>query len=107
MTNHYVHPTSTVSDESWAAVAREARNVLKLLGWPIGPQCFPGEQDPCGGTFAQHAAANFGVLIALCEHQLEHLGPQYQGMAYEVGQNAKSELKHCELRRPRDQPDLM
>lgn len=61
-------------DADWADVARSTREALALLGHPIDSRCLPDEPDPCGGTFALHAVAHFGVITAVIEHQLAHLG---------------------------------
>lgn len=63
----------TVTDESWAEVARSTREALALLGRPIEPRCLPDEADPCGATFALHAMAHLATIKAICDHQLYHL----------------------------------
>jgi hypothetical protein len=65
------------SDESWAEVAHESRAALASLGYSIGPRCLPDEADPCGASFAQHAAAHLATIKAVCDHQLSHLGSPY------------------------------
>jgi hypothetical protein len=64
---------STINDESWARVARDTREALRWLGYPIDPKCLPDETEPCGGSFAMHAMAQFAMIKAICDHQLDHL----------------------------------
>jgi hypothetical protein len=66
------------TDRSWASVARETREALSLLGWPIIARCLPGEQDECGHGFAAHTVAHLATLMAVAEHQLDHLGADSQ-----------------------------
>lgn len=63
------------ADTAWAPLARTSRDALGLLGHPILPECLPGEGAPCGGTFAEHAAAHLATLQAVITHHLEHLQP--------------------------------
>lgn len=87
-------------DDSWADLARASRQALALLGYPIGPSCLPGETSPCGGTFADHAAAHLGVLHAIADHQAAHLGPDHVPFIDAVREKALAELnghKFCQL----------
>lgn len=61
------------ADESWARAARDARDALALLGVDT-PDCLPDGPAPCGGTFAEHAAATLAAIKAVADHQLAHLG---------------------------------
>lgn len=65
----------SATDESWAPVARDTREALRWLGYPIEPKCLPDETDPCGRTFSEHAMAHFATIKAICDHQLDHLSP--------------------------------
>lgn len=70
------------SDARWAGVARNSRQALNLLGYQVEPQCMPGEANPCGGTFAEHFAANLAALKAVADHHLMHLGVQFVAPIY-------------------------
>jgi hypothetical protein len=59
--------------DAWQPVAEDTRRALGLLGYPV-PDCFPGKPEACGGSFLQHAAANMGVLRAVVEYHITHLG---------------------------------
>lgn len=59
----------------WRQVAEATREALALLGYPV-PDCLPGEPGACGGSDAEHAAANLGALRAVVEHRITHLGPE-------------------------------
>jgi hypothetical protein len=72
---------------SWAMVARETRDALALLGYPIERLCLPDEIDPCGGTYSQHAAAHLATISAIVSHQIDHLGHGYRGLVSDVYQN--------------------
>ena len=63
-----------VADESWAELAGAARQALALLGYGT-PDCLPGGAAPCGGTWAEHAAAGLAALKAVADHHLAHLAP--------------------------------
>ena len=80
------------TDESWAPVARDTREALRLLGRPIEPKCLPDETDPCGGTFAIHAMAHLASIKAICDHQLGHLGPQFNDAHGEIYWHVRNEL---------------
>jgi len=82
------------SDQSWAEVARATRDALALLGRPITPRCLPDEADPCGGTFADHAAAHLATIKAVADHQLLHLGPEYGPAHSEIYWEQCAELHH-------------
>jgi hypothetical protein len=80
-----------VPDETWAQVARDSRDALALLGFPITGRCLPDEAEPCGATWAQHAAAQLATLRAVVDHQLEHVG--LPGVAGEVYRHEAAELE--------------
>jgi hypothetical protein len=80
------------TDESWADLARVTRECLALLGHPVEPRCLPDEARPCGGSFAVHCAAYFGVIAAITDHQLQHLGPDYVATAREVADHQTADL---------------
>ena len=63
-----------VADSDWAAVAKSTRTALAHLGYPIMSRCLPDE-DPCGGSWAEHAAAHLATIQAVADHQLGHLQP--------------------------------
>jgi hypothetical protein len=83
---------ANVPDEAWAEVARTTRDALALLGRPVGPRCLPGEPDHCGGSFADHAAAQLAALEAVIEHQLWHLRPPDSMIAH-IRQHERAELE--------------
>ena len=83
-------------DESWAPVARDTRAALRLLGRPIKPACLPDEPHPCGASFALHAAAHFAAIKAICDHQLAHLGPDFNTAQAEVYWGTRAELETCD-----------
>lgn len=74
----------SAADASWAAVARDTREALRYLGHPIEPMCLPGELQECGGSYAEHAAAQLATIIAIARHQLAHLGAEWQPLVDEV-----------------------
>ena len=89
----------SVPDEAWAEVARNSREALALLGYSIGPRCLPDEPDACGGTWAQHAAAQLGVLKAVADHQLAHLGGPYveiSGQRYWIAREELTDHPGCQ-----------
>jgi hypothetical protein len=75
--------TSCPSGCGWEQVARNSRQALALLGYPIASNCLPGEAEPCGGTFAEHAMAHLATLKAVCDHQLDHLDHPEAGRIHE------------------------
>lgn len=80
-------------DASWAEAARSSREALALLGWPIGDKCLPDESGPCGASFALHAAAHFGTITAVVEHQVRiHLGPDLYPAFDEIRAHTETEL---------------
>jgi hypothetical protein len=83
-------------DQSWAAVSRAIRDALALLGHPITAKCLPDEAEPCGASFSQHAAAHLGCLLAIADHQLDHLGPAGWVIATEVKDHKLAELRGCQ-----------
>lgn len=82
-----------VDDESWAPVARSTREAMVLLGYRITTRCLPDEPEPCGGNYAQHAAAHLASIRALVDHQLQHLGAP-QGVVTEIYDRITAELAH-------------
>lgn len=90
----------TAADRDWANVARASRDALALLGWPIARRCLPGEDDPCGGSFAEHAVAHLVTLQAVAGHQLTHLRPPRR-MTETLWRSISRELRQepCQLRR--------
>jgi hypothetical protein len=89
---HAKRSKTNASDESWAAVARNTREALGLLGYPIESKCLPGETDPCGATFALHAAAHLAKISAICDHQMTHLGPSFTIAFDEIYAYSRAEL---------------
>jgi hypothetical protein len=79
-------------DASWRAVAVASRVALALLGYTVTSRCLPGEPNPCGASYAQHAAGYLGKIQAVCAHRLLHLGTAGQQIALEVYGDAISEL---------------
>lgn len=71
-----------MSDDRWKGLAENSRQALNLLGYLVEPQCMPGEDNPCGGTFAQHFAANLAALKAVADHHLAHMGPAFVAPIY-------------------------
>lgn len=82
------------TDESWAPVARDTREALKHMGYPIEPRCLPDEAEPCGGTFALHVAAHLATLKAIADHQLNHLGPDFDATHAEIYMHVRDEMRH-------------
>lgn len=84
----------TDMDLAWRQVAEATRQALGLLGYPIGPACMPHEAQPCGGGYAEHAAAHLAALNAVADHQLHHLGypPLLHDQVYE---KVRAELACC------------
>jgi hypothetical protein len=88
-------------DLKWAPVARDARAALELLGRPVADNCLPGEASPCGVDYRNHAAAYFATIMAVAEHQLGHLGPEFVCIAHEVHDHEYTELAtspECQLK---------
>lgn len=75
----------------WRAVAEATREALALLGYAT-PACLPGEPGECGGSDAEHAAANLGALRAVVEHRITHLGPCSRPLVDEVAARIRAEL---------------
>lgn len=69
-------------DTRWRVLAENSRTALELLGYRVEPHCMPGEANPCGGTFAQHFAANLAALKAVTDHHLAHMGPAFVAPIY-------------------------
>jgi hypothetical protein len=71
-------------DTTWAPLAVSTRQALLLLDYDIFPDCLPGELHPCGGSFAEHAAAHLAALRAVVEHRITHLGADAQPMVEQI-----------------------
>lgn len=82
------------ADESWAPVARDTREALKLLGYPIVPRCLLDEPEACGASFTQHAAAHLATIKAIADHQLDHLGPDFAHIHGDIYWHAREKLAH-------------
>jgi len=82
----------TVRDAEWRDIARETRVILARMGHPITDLCMPDEPDPCGGTWAQHAAAHLSVIKAIADHQLTHLGPHFSDLSVKIYRHTMEEL---------------
>lgn len=78
----------------WQPVAESTRQALELLGWGM-PRCLPGEPEACGGNYAEHAAANLGVLKAVVEERITHLGPGSESLVDQVYADSVARL-HAE-----------
>lgn len=76
---------------TWRQVAEATRDALARLGYPV-PACLPGEADECGGSDAEHAAANLGALRAVVEHRITHLGSEARPMVDDVAARIGGEL---------------
>ena len=63
------------NDEQWRDLAEGSRIALGLLGYHIGPECFPGEPDYCGQGYRLHAIAHLAALKAVADHHLLHFDP--------------------------------
>jgi hypothetical protein len=81
-----------MSGQTWAEVARGARDALNNLGYPVRFGCLPGEVDPCGGNVAEHVASYLAAIKAAADHQLEHLGPAFGELADTVYHATLAEL---------------
>jgi hypothetical protein len=92
----------SASDESWAAVARDTREALGLLGHPIEPKCLPDETDPCGASFALHAMVHLATIKAICDHQLTHLGAPFVEVHGGIYWHKRAELDDLDERAERD-----
>jgi hypothetical protein len=88
-----------IADDTWAKPARDSRAALKLLGWNIDPKCLPDEANPCGASFAMHAMAHYAAIKALCDHQLEHLGPAFEAASNDIYETYRAELENnrCQM----------
>jgi ABC-type iron transport system FetAB ATPase subunit len=81
---------------TWEDVARNARQALELLGFPLD-HCMPGEDfgpDGCGRSVDEHAVAYLVSLQELAGHQLQHLGPP-QEMLDHLRQFMRDRLCEC------------
>lgn len=58
--------------EQWRRLAMDTRTVLDLLGYDL-PSCLPGEDQACGHSFQEHAAANLGALRVVANEQIVRL----------------------------------
>lgn len=58
--------------EQWRRVAMDTRTVLDLLGYDL-PSCLPGEDQECGHSFQEHAAANLGALRVVVNERIVRL----------------------------------
>ena len=76
---------------AWRPVAEATREALARLGYRC-PACLPGEPDACGGSDAEHAAANLGALRAVVEHRIIHLGPEARPLVDAVTARVRGEL---------------
>lgn len=83
-------------NETWADVARNTREAMALPGRPVTPRCLPGEAEPCGASFEQHALAHLATIRAICDHQLEHLGAPDGWQAEHIYRHELEELRRCE-----------
>jgi len=93
-------------DQAWAQAARDSRAALALLGRPIDPRCLPDETEPCGATFAMHAAAHLASIKAVCDHQLGHLGLAFAELFSEVYWQVRDDLAGYHDDDPEGNPDL-
>lgn len=84
------------TDESWAQIARDTREALRYLAYPIDAKCLPDESEPCGASFAQHAAAHLATIKAICDHQIGHLGPAFLSLTADVYMHATADLAERE-----------
>lgn len=86
-----------MADQDWADLARNSARALGLLGYAVS-DCLPGDAEPCGGTFIEHAAANLAALTAVIDHHLEHLQPP-SGMFTSVYSDTEAKLLEpgCQL----------
>jgi len=75
----------------WRPVAEATREALHQLGYGT-PACLPGEPEECGGSDAEHAAANLGALRAVVEHRIVHLGPEAAPLVEAVTARVRAEL---------------
>lgn len=82
------------TDESWEAAARAARKALRCFGRTM-PRCLPGEEEACGGTFAEHALSMYQLLIAYAEHQISHMAPP-PAVVRRTRENAQAEIDEIE-----------
>jgi hypothetical protein len=62
----------SLRSSQWAQVARNARQALTLLGYPV-PECMPDEPDAYGGSVIEHAASYFTAIVVIADHQLTHV----------------------------------
>lgn len=83
-----------MNDSDWAPVARGARQALDHLGYPVKPDCLPGDTDPCGATFAEHTVAYLATIKAVADHQLGHLGPLFAEEHGTIYWDIRAELEH-------------
>lgn len=77
-------------DRAWGPVCYGARRALENLGYHGLPNCLPDE-NPCGGSFREHAAAYLATIKAVADHHLAHLEPP-PGIAQEIYLRAYRDL---------------
>ena len=75
----------------WRPVAEATREALRQLGYGT-PACLPGEPEECGGSDAEHAAANLGALRAVVGYRIAHLGSKARPLVDEVAARVRAEL---------------
>jgi hypothetical protein len=75
----------------WRPVAEATREALRQLGYGM-PTCLPGEPGECGGSDAEHAAANLGALRAVVGYRITHLGSEARPLVDEVTARVCAEL---------------
>jgi hypothetical protein len=81
-----------MGSEAWAQVARDTRDALALLGFPIEDRCLPDEPQACGGDFSEHAMTHLVTIKAVCDHQLSHLRPP-DLMAFDIYERQSARLR--------------
>jgi hypothetical protein len=84
--------TAVDVDLTWREFAEFSRQAAALLGYPIKSPCLPHEAEPCGAGYGMHVAAHLGVIQAVADHQLEHLG--MTEVAQDVYEHTRAELAH-------------
>jgi len=87
-------------DRTWAALARDSREALRLLGYPINPVCLPDETKPCGAGFALHVASHLAYMMAVIDHHIAHLGDEFLPVIEEIRANAAAEIGCDQLHGP-------
>jgi len=71
-----------MGDEAFKELAEATRAALALMGKDIEPRCLPGERDPCGRSYAEHAVAHLAAMAAIIDHQLTVIGPEFVACIY-------------------------